>query len=69
MKATGTYIKASTAGESFRAFVPDPLPPDPPIQLTGRDHDLMEKANRALGRLDAVSTSLPDVSLFMYFFS
>ncbi len=68
MKATGTYVTTSTAGESFRAFVPDPLPPDPLVQLTGRDHDLIEKANRALGRLDAVSTLLPDVSLFMYFY-
>jgi len=66
MKATGTYITSSTAGESFRAFVPDPLPPEPPIQLTDQDHDLIEKANRALGRLDGVATLLPDVSLFLY---
>jgi len=68
MKATGTYIVTATAGESFRAFVPNPLPPDPPIVLTDEDHDLMEKANRALGRLDGVATLLPDVSLFLYFY-
>ncbi len=28
-----------------------PLRPDPPIQLTDRNHDLIEKANRALDRL------------------
>jgi len=68
MKATGTYITASTPGESVRAFVPNPLPPDPPIRLTDRDHDLIEKANRALGRLDGITTLLPDVSLFLYFY-
>ena len=68
MKATGTYITTSTAGESFKAFVPNPLPPEPPIELTDRDHDLIEKANRALGRLDGVTTLLPDVSLFLYFY-
>ena len=68
MKATGTYIMTSTAGESFRAFVPNPLPPDPPLQLGDRDHDLIEKANRALGRLDGVTTLLPDVSLLLYFY-
>jgi len=68
MKATGTYITTSTAGESVRAFVPNPLPPDPPIDLTDRDHDLIEKANRALGRLDGITTLLPDVSLFLYFY-
>jgi len=29
MKATGTYIETSTAGESFKAFVPNPLPLEP----------------------------------------
>ena len=68
MKATGTYITTSRAGESFKAFVPNPLPPDPPITLASKDHDLIEKANRALGRLDGVTTLLPDVSLFLYFY-
>ncbi len=68
MKATGTYVTTSTAGESVRAFVPDPLPPDPPLQLTDRDHDLIEEANRALGRLDGIAALLPDVSLFLYFY-
>jgi len=58
----------STTGESVRAFVPNPLPPDPPIRLTDRDHDLIEKANRALGRLDGITMLLPDVSLFLYFY-
>jgi len=68
MKATGTYVTTSTAGESFKAFVPDPLPPEPPITLTGRDHDLIERATLALGRLDGVTTLLPDVSLLLYFY-
>ncbi len=68
MKQTGTYIKASTAGESFQAFLPHPLPPDPPLELAEQDHDLIEKANRALGRLDGVAMQLPDVSLFLYFY-
>jgi Fic family protein len=68
MKATGTYVTTSTAGESVQAFVPNPLPPDPPIEFTDRDHDLIEKANRALGRLDGTTTLLPDVSLFLYFY-
>ncbi|MBT3199226.1 MAG: Fic family protein [Phycisphaerales bacterium] len=68
MKATGTYITASTSGESFQAFVPNPLPPDPPLGLTQKDHDLIEKANLALGRLDGITAVLPDVSLFLYFY-
>ena len=68
MNETGTYIKTSTAGETFQAFVPHPLPPEPPIEIGEHDHDLIEKANRALGRLDGVTSLLPDVSLFLYFY-
>jgi len=68
MKETGIYITTSTAGETFQAFVPNPLPPEPPIEMAEHDHDLIEKANRALGRLDGVTSLLPDVSLFLYFY-
>jgi Fic family protein len=65
---SGKYVSSSVAGEECRAFIPPPLPPDPPLSLTADDYDLMEKANRALGRLDGVATLLPDTSLFIYFF-
>jgi len=68
MKATGTYVTVPTVGEECRAFIPAPLPPDPPLALTTEDHDLIEKANRALGRLDGMTTLLPDISLFLYFY-
>ncbi len=68
MKATGRYVTTSTAGESVQAFIPNQLPPDPPVKLTDQDHDLIERANRALGRLNGVTMLLPDVSLFLYFY-
>ena len=43
-------------------------PPDPLWELTTKDHDLLEKANRALGRLDGLTALLPDISLFFYFY-
>jgi Fic family protein len=51
-----------------RAFIPDPLPPSPELDLTSDDHDLMERSNRALGRLDGVTTLLPDTQLFLYLY-
>ncbi len=65
---SGTYRVCSTAGESYKAFIPHPLPPDPPLQLSGEDADLIERANRALGRLDGVTTMLPDTNLFIYLY-
>ena len=67
-RQTGTYRECSTAGESYRAFLPAPLPPSPPLRLDEEHHDLMEKANRALGRLDGMTLLLPDTSLFLYFY-
>lgn len=50
----------------MRAFVPDPLPPRPPLQPDEHLAHQMERANVALGRLDGVSTALPDTRLFLY---
>ena len=67
-RVTGTYVTTSVGGESVRAFVPAPLPPDPPLRLEAADLDLLERANRALGRLDGVARMIPETSLFLYFY-
>jgi Fic family protein len=63
---TGTYQLATVGGETVRAFLPTPLPPTPALQLEGGLHRTLEAAVLALGRLDGVSTLLPDKSLFLY---
>ena len=65
-EATGHYEVTSTVGETVRAFVPAPLPPDPPVVLSGPLQDLHERALLACGRLDGVSSLLPDPELFLY---
>lgn len=65
-ESTGRYELTSTAGETVRAFVPVPLPPDPPVLLEGSLQALHERALLACGRLDGVSTLLPDPELFLY---
>jgi Fic family protein len=67
-RQTGKLIRITTAGEPFTAFVPYPLPPNPPLVLIPAHFDLLEQANRALGRLDGLSRLLPDTSLFIYLF-
>ena len=64
--ASGHYDTTATGGETVRAFVPFPLPPDPPLDLSGNRQRLLERATLALGRLDSVSTLLPDPQLFLY---
>lgn len=63
---TGRYEVSTTAGERVEAFVPDPLPPVPPLDLSGALQPLLERAALALGRLDSMSTLLPDTALFLY---
>ena len=64
----GTYLTTRVAGESVRAFMPPPLPPEPPLQLTPALQDLIEKANRGLGRLDGVARVFPQPELFLYMY-
>ena len=63
---TGSYQVTTIGGEEVRAFIPAPLPPVPPLVFDGSLLQALEAANLALGRLDAVTTLLPDKSLFLY---
>jgi Fic family protein len=62
----GHYETSVAGGETVRAFVPDPLPPLPGLDLSGGRQQLLEKATLALGRLDSVCMLLPDPHLFLY---
>lgn len=63
----GRKVTVSTAGETITAFVPPPLPPNPSLELP-RLYRQLENANRALGRLDGVTSILPDTPLFLYMY-
>lgn len=58
----GTYVRQSTG---YRAFIPAPLPPQPPLALTGELTSLLSQADRALGRLDGSVLTLPNPELFI----
>jgi Fic family protein len=62
---SGRYVRQPSG---YRAFIPVPLPPSPPVDIAGDLHALLSKADRALGRLDGSVTTLPnpDFLVFMY---
>lgn len=64
----GRYETISTAGERAEAFVPSPLPPQPPINWTPELRTKFDSALLALGRLDSVASLLPDISLLLYMY-
>jgi Fic family protein len=49
----------------YQAFVPEPLPPDPPLSLEGDLLALLSKADIALGRLDGLVKVIPDPDFFV----
>ncbi|MCC6317403.1 MAG: Fic family protein [Gemmatimonadaceae bacterium] len=64
----GSYVEIATAGERFRAFLPAPLPPDPPLAWSGTLRRRFDEALLALGRLDALTAHLPNAALVLYSF-
>ena len=64
----GHYVKVSTAGEAFKAFVPAPLPPKPAVDWTPALRARFDAALLALGKLDALTDLLPNAALLLYTF-
>ncbi len=58
----GVYVRQSAG---YRAFIPAPLPPEPPVRLEGDLQALLSRADRALGRLDGSIQTLPHPDLFV----
>ena len=63
---SGTKAPVSFVGEPCFAFVPNPLPPTPPLQWDGSLQRMAQRAGIALGRLSGVTGLLPDPQLFLY---
>jgi Fic family protein len=63
---TGRYVPSIAGGFACQAFIPAPLPPHPPLEINGKLQARLAEAHIALGRLDAISSLLPDAQLFLY---
>ena len=63
----GRYEVTVAGGEQVRAFVPAPLPPEPPLNLEGDLLRLLEAAGLALGRLEGANQRLePTLLVYSY---
>jgi Fic family protein len=63
----GQYIESIAGGEKVRAFVPAPLPPVPPLDVS-QFLSLYDRARGAIGRLEGVTTILPSAPLFLFMY-
>ncbi|MBP6705073.1 MAG: Fic family protein [Vicinamibacteria bacterium] len=62
----GGRYQAQPSG--YRAFIPAPLPPRPPVRVEGDLQSLLSKADHALGRLDGSVLTLPNPDLFVFMY-
>ena len=58
----GRYVRQPSG---YEAFIPTPLPPDPPVVVEGEILSLLSKADVAVGRLDGIVKVVPDPDFFV----
>lgn len=61
----GRYVRQL---EGYSAFMPAPLPPDPPVRMDERLQGLLSRADGAIGRLDGSIQTLPNSELFVFMY-
>ena len=64
----GQFITKSVGGETYKCYIPKGLPPYPPIQIE-KFYNLLDKTNVSLGELNGIRTNLPNMFLFLRFFT
>lgn len=62
----GRYIAQPNKG--YNAFIPEPLPPKPPIQMDAELSRLLSEASLSLARLDGATRVIPRPDLFVPMF-
>ena len=58
----GKYIRQPSG---YTVFIPNPLPPKPPIKYDAELRNLLSQADRELVRLDGITAVLPNPELFV----
>ena len=58
----GRYVRQP---KGYLAFIPNPLPPEPPLHWDDELLSLLSQADQSLGRLDGVGDRLPNPDMFV----
>ena len=64
-RQAGRYIQQQGGEEPFSAYIPNPLPPIPPLEYQDLE-PLLSEAALELGRLDGVGRLIAEAKLFLY---
>ncbi|MBS1986926.1 Fic family protein [Candidatus Dependentiae bacterium] len=66
-KRIGNYLNQSVVGGHYNAYIPQDLPPAPPLDLQVL-YPYLEKATKALAELNSSTQAIPNTSLFIYMY-
>ena len=61
----GTLRKNLTGEAQYQSFVPNPLPPVPPVEIDQDMLTILVKANNAVAALESISSRIPNMGLFV----
>ena len=61
----GCYITNLSGEMAYQSFRPNPLPPEPPIEMSNEMIAKLVDANRKLATLDGLSSRIPNMDLFV----
>lgn len=61
----GAFVSNLTGEMAYQSFRPAPLPPNPPIALSGELVEKLVEANKKLAALDGLSARIPNMDLFV----
>lgn len=61
----GAFVSNLTGEMAYKSFRPAPLPPNPPIALSGELVAKLVEANKKLAALDGLSARIPNMDLFV----
>lgn len=61
----GTFVSNLSGEMAYESFRPAPLPPNPPIQVTGELLAKLIDANKKIAILEGLSSRIPSMSLFV----
>jgi len=64
----GINVRYKVGGEPYKAFVPNALPPDPEIAISGKLRRDLSHADQMLGRLDGLSTLIRHPEMLIRFY-
>ena len=60
------HLKTNLSGKmAYQSFVPAPLPPEPPIEISGDMLNCLLKVNARLAELESIASRIPNVNLFI----